>query len=113
MKTKSTETDSGHIAVCSCFATVGEADLYYATKDYLWRAEVWDSSMISQLHRYVRLQYEFLELLKKNPKHYMIDKYSTHLQELEKELCLTPKSMLEYKKNKVLMMAKQQKLGTN
>lgn len=48
--------------------------------------------------------------MQEKPRHYMCDKMAGHLQELEKELCLTPASMQKYKKDKVLIQAKQQKI---
>lgn len=94
----------------SLFDSQAEEEYYSALKEYLQDAGVWEFVRPELLVRYVKMHFEWFKLVTKSPKHYMLDKYAQHLGKLEEDLLLNPKSMLEYQKSKVLMLAKQQKM---
>lgn len=86
--------------------TGSELELYFNTKKYLQNAGVWTDEYTHILVRYVKMQSQYAELVKQKSTHYLIDKLAGHLSRLEEDLCLTPKSMLAYKKDRILMQAK-------
>lgn len=92
------------------FSCEEEREYYYCLKNYLIEAGVWHVVSANLLHRYTKMHFEWIKLFKQDSKHFMIDKYASHLQNLEEKLLLTPKDLLIYKKNQVLMQAKQNKL---
>lgn len=100
--------DKNGTNVFTSFESPEEMDLYYSLRDYLNKAGVEFNTVL--LHRYCKLNFQWIDLFKKNPKHYLLDKFATHLQQLEDSLCLNPKSLLAYKKDKTLTAAKQMKI---
>jgi len=92
------------------FGSEEEREYYYCLKQYLIDAGVWDIVSAQLLKRYTKMHFEWIKLFKQDSKHFMLDKYASHLQNLEEKLLLNQKDLLNYKKNQVLMQAKQNKL---
>jgi len=94
----------------SLFDSQAEEEYYCALKEYLQDSGVWEFVRPELLVRYVKMHFMWFKLATQSKKHYMLDKYASHLAQLEEDLLLNPKSMLEYQKSKTLMLAKQQKM---